>query len=120
MTQLETGIFTISIDLELIWGTMDRAGIDRFAPACRVEREVVIDRLLDLFGKYDVSATWCIVGHLFLDRCSANGRKHPEIVRPRHSWMKSDWFANDPVGTEASDPLFYGRSLVEKIRNATV
>lgn len=119
--QLEKGIFTISLDFELIWGTMDRAGVERFAPACRVEREVVIDRLLDLFSKYDVSATWCILGHLFLDRCSpSNGRKHPEITRPNHAWMSGDWFANDPATTEADAPLFYGRSLIEKIRRARV
>lgn len=115
------GVFTISLDFELIWGTMDRAGIDRFAPACRVEREVVVDALLELFRKYQVSATWAIVGHLFLDRCSAvNGKKHPEIVRPQHAWVEGDWFANDPATTEAEAPLFYGRSLVEKIRNAAV
>ena len=122
MTQLDQGIFTLSLDFELIWGTMDRAGVDRFAEACRVERDVVIERLLELLCRYEISATWCVLGHLFLDRChyETNGRKHPDIVRPTHSWMNEDWFKNDPVSDETAAPNFYGRSLVEKIRRAPV
>ena len=53
-----------------------RVRLGRDAPARRdrgrhnwaAEREVV-DRLLALFARYDISATWALVGHLFLDRC---------------------------------------------------
>jgi peptidoglycan/xylan/chitin deacetylase (PgdA/CDA1 family) len=109
-------VFTLSLDFELIWGTLDRGGLERFRHACEVEREVVIDRLLALLAEFDISATWCIVGHLFLSSCSRVDRmKHPEIVRPTHSWSEGDWFSHDPCGTEASDPIFYGASLIEKI-----
>jgi hypothetical protein len=114
------GIFTISLDFELIWGTQDLFGVDRFRRACEVERELVIDRLLDLFTELDVRATWCVVGHLLLDRCDGSGRKHPEIVRPSHAWCERDWFEHDPGGDEQSAPLFLGRSLIEKIRACTV
>lgn len=121
MTSLDRGVLMISLDFELIWGTMDKAGVERFAPACRVEREVVIQRLLDLFCRYNVSATWCILGHLFLDGCTcADGKAHPSIVRPRHEWVDGDWFDNDPCTSEAADPIFYGRSLVRKIMDAPV
>jgi peptidoglycan/xylan/chitin deacetylase (PgdA/CDA1 family) len=119
--ELERGVFTISIDFELIWGTLDLFGPDRFRRACEIERNEIIDRLLDLFVEFEVSATWCVLGHLFLERCgSANGRKHPEIVRPRHSWHPNDWFEHDPGGVEESDSVFLGRSLVEKIRGCPV
>ena len=43
----------------------------------------VIDQILEVFDRYDISATWAIVGHLFLDHCApVDGRAHPEIVRP--------------------------------------
>jgi peptidoglycan/xylan/chitin deacetylase (PgdA/CDA1 family) len=114
------GAFTVSLDFELIWGTFDLFGPERFRKTCAAEREVVV-RLLDLFTEYEVPATWCILGHLFLDRCTASdGRKHPEIVRPTHSWCRHDWFAHDPCGTEESAPTFLGRSLVEKIRACPV
>ena len=114
-SSLNQGIFTISLDFELIWGTLDLFGPDGFRKACEIERGL-IGRLLDLFAEFEVSATWCILGHLFLDSCHADGGcKHPEIVRPEHHWFPQDWFVHDPCGNEQSDPLFYGRSLVEKI-----
>lgn len=120
-TKFDSGVFTISIDFELIWGTLDLFGREGFRKACEVERGVVIDRLLEMFVEFDISATWCVLGHLMLERCSLeDGRKHPGIVRPEHSWCKGDWFENDPCGTEESDPLFLGRSLIEKIRACPV
>ena len=118
---LDRAVFTISIDFELIWGTLDLFGPERFRAACEIEREVIIDRLLELFVEYNVPATWCVLGHLMLDRCRPEaGRKHPEIVRPSHSWCEGDWFENDPCGSEDVAPLFLGRSLVEKIRSCSV
>ena len=110
------GVFTISLDFELLWGTVDLYGPERFRRACEVEREVVIDRLLALFEEYEIPATWCVLGHLFLASCQASGgRAHPEIVRPRHAWVRGDWFQHDPCSDESRAPLFYGRQLVERI-----
>jgi peptidoglycan/xylan/chitin deacetylase (PgdA/CDA1 family) len=119
--ELERGVFTLSLDLELIWGTLDLFGPDRFRRACEIEREVVIDRVLGLLTEFEISATWLVVGHLFLDRCArTNGLKHPEIDRPQHAWCKGDWFSHDPDGSEVESPVFLGRSLVEKIRACSV
>jgi peptidoglycan/xylan/chitin deacetylase (PgdA/CDA1 family) len=112
----EKGIFTLSLDFELIWGTAD-LGLENFKNLCKIEREVVIDRLLQLFEKYDFPATWAILGHLFLDKCEA---AHPEISRPNYSWTKEDWFAHDPGGVETDESIHLGKSLVEKIRNCSV
>ena len=111
---LDRGVFTISLDFELIWGTLDR-GVDTFREACELEREVVVDRLLALLAEFEISATWCTLGHLFLESCAPReGRKHPEIVPPTHEGI-TDWFEHDPCGTEQSDPIFYGKSLVDRV-----
>lgn len=119
--RLERGVFTLSLDFELIWGTLDLFGAEAFRRACEVERAVVIGRLLDLLCEYQIPATWCVLGHLLLDRCAPkDGRMHPEIVRPAHRWVRGDWFAHDRGGTEETAPLFFGRRLVEKIRACPV
>jgi peptidoglycan/xylan/chitin deacetylase (PgdA/CDA1 family) len=119
--KLERGVFTLSIDFELLWGTVDKHGPERFRAACELERKEIIDRLLRLFEEFEIPATWCIVGHLFLSQCqSENGHKHPEIVRPTHAWNQQDWFAHDPCDSEHDGHLFLGRSLVEKIRACRV
>ncbi len=114
---MERGVFTLSLDFELIWGTLDLYGPGRFRAACERERGVVFDRLLSLLVEFEISATWCILGHLFLDSCRPrNGVVHPEICPPRHPWVKGDWFAQDPCADETSAPTFYARTLVEKVR----
>ena len=118
---LERGVFTISLDFELIWGTLDLFGPERFRRACEIERTEVIDRLLDLFCEFEVQASWFVLGHLMLDRCgSEDGKKHPEIVRPLHSWHQRDWFEHDPGGSEDGRSIFLGRSLIEKIQTCPV
>ncbi len=109
---LSRGVFTLSLDFELIWGTLDLFGPGRFRAACEVEREVIIDRLLELLVEFEVPATWCIVGHLFLDQCDG---KHLDVIRPQR-----DWFAHDPGTDLERDPIFYGRDLIQKIRDCSV
>ncbi len=118
---LSRGAFTLSLDFELIWGSLDLAGPKALAPAVRFEREVVIERLLLLLEEFEIPSTWLVLGHLFLGRCDKrNGIAHPEIVRPRHAWHPDDWFRHDPCASEGSAPLFYGRSLVERIAGSRV
>lgn len=116
----QTGSFVLSIDTELAWGCMDIGGIEYFRRDYEKTREI-IDRLLDLLVEYEISAVWAIVGHLFLDGCRpVNGIKHPEITRANHSWWKQDWFSLDPATDIETDPLWYGRDIVTKIKNCPV
>jgi peptidoglycan/xylan/chitin deacetylase (PgdA/CDA1 family) len=112
---LTRGAFVVSIDTELAWGEMHRRdgseGRHRFA----AEREV-IDRLLALFARYDISATWAVVGHLFLDACHDDGRgPHPDLVTPDYPWLDGDWLAVDPATDLGHDPFWYGRDIVDAI-----
>jgi peptidoglycan/xylan/chitin deacetylase (PgdA/CDA1 family) len=112
---LERGVFTLSLDFELIWGTLEDYGPDAFRAAVEREHDEVVDRLLGLLAEFEIPATWCVLGHLFLGSCSlTDGVKHPEILPPEG--MSSDqWFAHDPCTNEQQDPIYYGRSLIEKI-----
>lgn len=109
---LERGAFTLSLDFELIWGTQDLAGPNAFRQACLFERKRIIDDLLTLLHEFEISATWCTVGHLFLDSCDGT---HAELRRPTHAWRREDWFHHDPGGKEGEESVFLGKSLVQKI-----
>lgn len=115
---LGRGIFTISIDTELVWGTFDHGGHIEFEEAYKKYR-FIINRLLELFKRYKISAAWAIVGHLFLDSCKKeDGRLHPDIIRPNHRWFSGDWFKFDP-GTDISQNNFwYGSDIVRVIKDA--
>lgn len=58
------GTMIISLDFELIWGFQEKKDVDSFKNRLSHTREV-IPRILELFEKYDVSATWATVGMLF-------------------------------------------------------
>ncbi|MFH1537897.1 MAG: polysaccharide deacetylase family protein [bacterium] len=106
----KSGVFCLSFDFELAWGSFDKWPVENSEERARLTRERVFPRLLELLERYKISATWAVVGHLFLDRCDGN---HGE-PRPRHRWFP-DWYSCDPRGTEETDPEWYGKSLVEKL-----
>src|SRR6185436_17615206 len=60
---MQKGVFTISIDFEFAWGYADKTiGEEQKR---NIKREVEITRrLITLFEKYNVPATWAIVGKL--------------------------------------------------------
>ena len=111
------GIFTISLDTELAWGMFDKVDVEKKREEYLKTREV-IDELLDLFEKYNISATWAVVGHLFLDRCKKeNGIKHPDLKRPDYDWYDKDWFHEDPATNIEENPIWYGKDILKKIKN---
>jgi peptidoglycan/xylan/chitin deacetylase (PgdA/CDA1 family) len=125
----ERGACVVSIDTEMAWGLAHRRGGNGDAPQFDRERDV-IGRMLDLFARYEVPATWAVVGHLFLDRCGPGGdevlpddpdgtaagaRLHTEMERPSYSWLEGDWFDIDPGSDRAAAPEFYGRDIVDRI-----
>jgi peptidoglycan/xylan/chitin deacetylase (PgdA/CDA1 family) len=115
------GTFTLSLDFELLWGTVDLFGPEKFRRICEIERELVIGRLLRLLEEFEISATWCVLGHLLLDSCRrSDGLAHHRLVRPQHAWIRGDWFQHDPCSDESRAPLFYARSVVEMIRACRV
>jgi peptidoglycan/xylan/chitin deacetylase (PgdA/CDA1 family) len=117
---LQRGVFTLSLDFELIWGTLSDYGPEAFRRACEVERTEVVDRLLGLLAEFEIPATWCVLGHLFLGACAReDGVTHPEIVPPAGKTAEQ-WFAHDPCTNESTDPIYYGRSLIEKILTCPV
>lgn len=115
---MKRGVFVLSLDLELKWGSFDH-GKDLSAYHFERTREAV-DRLLELLNRYDIPATFATVGHLFLQECKpVNGVKHPEIIRPQPAWWPHDWFESDPCTSREQDPDWYGDDILNRIRKAT-
>ncbi len=118
-TRLDRGVAVVSIDTELAWGEAHRR--DGGAQRDYSTERTVIAGILDVFTRHEISATWALVGHLFLDRCAPEGgRPHPDIVRPAYPWLDGDWFDIDPCSTLDEAPAFYGRDIVAAIRSCPV
>jgi hypothetical protein len=114
-----TGTFALTFDTELIWGSFDSmtpAVFERRFPDVRG----TIERILALLARYEVAATWAVVGHLFLRECRRGdaGLAHPELVRPQQRWRPGDWYAADPCSDRQRDPLWYGDDILDLLQGA--
>jgi len=110
--------FVISLDVELLWGAVLHPKSKGASLLINDEKKGRgnTDLLLSLFEKYDVPATWAVVGHLFLDQCQReNGVPHPEMPR-----FKDGWYSVDPCSDIQKDPLYYGKDIIEKVKSSPV
>jgi len=106
----ERGIFCLSFDFELAWGSFYNSSIEPLKRKARLTRERVFPQLLELLTRYQISATWATVGHLLLKSCDGNhGQPHPSPP------SFPDWYCYDPKENEETSPEWYGHSLVQQL-----
>ena len=109
------GAFVISLDFELHWGVRDHEPPHGpYRPNLLGARKA-IPRLLQLFDRYGVSATWAIVGFLFAGSREER-RKFEPALRPCYYDQALDAYAEPTGEGEEDDPLHYAPSLIEQIR----
>ncbi len=75
---MKQGILTISLDFELLWGIFDKVGT-RYSAAYFSKTRDLIPRMLDTFGKNEISVTWATVGMLF-----AENEEEWQYYNPEH------------------------------------
>jgi hypothetical protein len=63
---MQSGIFTISLDFELLWGIFDKVG-RKYKPEYFSNTRRLIPDMLKLFGNNEISVTWATVGMLFAE-----------------------------------------------------
>ena len=75
------GVMVLSLDLELAWGRFDKLSAT-VLNAESLEERSHIKSLLALLDRYEIPATWAMVGHLMLDSCTRDqegGQAHVEV-----------------------------------------
>lgn len=109
---MDKPIFIISLDVELLWGYLAY-------PQCEMEKLLkqdsmngrgCTDTLLNIFEKYDIPATWAIVGQLLLDDCE-NGLLHKNLPRFKDGWYSCQG---------QNRLLFNGKDIIDKISSSQV
>jgi len=100
------GTVVISLDAELAWGFVDFPVLPgrRLARA----REMWLE-LVELFEKYDLPATWAVVGHLFLEDCDGRHPNHP---------LDATWF--DIERSSGQEDLWCAPTLIDTVADASV
>jgi hypothetical protein len=109
--RFERGVLVLSIDTEQIWGYADILSEAQYQlrfPDALQAHETLLGRLCAA----RVPATWFVVGGMLLKH-SAGSRDH------RMAGLPADWIAKVPSGSEATVPLWYRESFIERLRMAS-
>lgn len=113
-----SGQFVISLDFELLWGVRDHADKQAYGQSVLGAREAV-PRMLELFEKHGIRATWATVGFLF---CESKDELIAFLPKERPTYRKSklsNYSYLDEVGkNERTDPYYFGASLVDAINKS--
>ena len=114
---LARGAFTVSIDLELLWGVWDHVHAADAEACRRLEREIV-SRLLALFRSHELPATWAVVARLLDDRRGFDGLRGapscwyaPDLVEA----VRAD-VVDHEIATHSFGHIYFGESDAAAVR----
>lgn len=110
----EPGAMVISLDFELLWGMIDHADIQSDGAKIIGARQAVI-RILELFEKYDIHATWAVVGFLFHSNIGELKDNLPESV-PQYDNKKYASYSYIDQIKEEDRNYYFAPELIQKIR----
>lgn len=115
--ELPRGAFSLSIDLELLWGVWDHVTAADTRACAELERTIVA-RLLAMFRTHELPVTWAIVSRLLDDSHGFDGLRGDS----------SCWYAPDLIEAIREDPvdheiathgyghIYFGESSAEEVR----
>ncbi len=109
------GTLIVSLDFELLWGMIDHATEESYSPNVLGGRKAV-PRLLELFAKHGIHATWATVGFLFAEN-EAQLRSFFPAEKPCYeNPVLSAYHHLGTMGTdEENAPCFYAPSLIRQV-----
>lgn len=115
MKQDKNGCLVVSLDFELFWGVTDSRTIEKYGPDILKGRET-IPRLLNLFDKYGIHATWGTVGMLFAKDKEELAEFFPDKKPDYENQRLSAYRHFETIGeNEEADMLHYAPSVIKEI-----
>jgi glycosyltransferase involved in cell wall biosynthesis/peptidoglycan/xylan/chitin deacetylase (PgdA/CDA1 family) len=108
------GAFVVSFDFELHWGVRDHMPPNGAYRQNVLGSRVVIPRLLKLFERFEIAATWATVGFLFAASRNERERFKPDVL-PNYRNAALNPYAEATGEGEHDDPLHYAGSLIDQI-----
>jgi len=110
---MENSKFVISLDFELHWGVFDAYG-DKYNDNILGARQA-IPKILELFKKYEIEATWATVGKLFNENIDDYIKYQPSL-KPSYKNKNLNSYDCKIGEDEISDPLHYAPTLIRLIK----
>lgn len=112
----DRGGLIISLDFELHWGVRDYCGANHPYIRNILGARDVIPRMLIVFDKYGIAATWAAVGFLFASNYDELLHYYPELM-PDYKDTKFNPYLENIGKNEIMDPLHYAGTIINKIKD---
>ena len=110
------GFFVISLDFELFWGVRDKRSLNNEKARINGARDSVL-KMLEMFIKYKICATFATVGFLFSENKAELLSSMPSKLPEYKNCKLNPYLVINNIGNdEDSDPFHFALSLIEKIR----
>ena len=115
---MDKGCLIISLDYELMWGIHDVGTKDVYGKSNVANVPIVIDRLLLLFEKYGVHATFATVGMLMCKDKEELLRNQPERLPSYEDIVRSPYGKGLIENIQTDEhTLFFQPDIVDKLKN---
>jgi len=116
MSLISTGVFSISLDFELHWGSFDHTPLKKVEDYFFTTKET-IPEILNLFKQFNIEATWATVGMLFNKSIEDIKENFPERL-PSYKNEKISPYQFINLSIETGKDIFYtAQELIELIKN---
>ena len=110
------GIFTISLDFELYWGTRDHRTLASYGSNI-LGCQTAIPAMLELFEEFEIHATWAVVGFVLFADKEDLGSYVPKVVPEYAEARLNPYPAIDEIGRgDRVREYFFAPELVARIR----
>ena len=112
---MATPTLIVSLDYELFWGLQDAWTLEEYEQNLLGVREVV-PKMLKLFEKHGIHATWAAVGFLFAKNEQELRRYFPEELPAYDNAIRSPYPLFGKIGQDEIDaPCYYAPELIPMI-----
>lgn len=105
------GIFVLSLDTELAWGMIDKPISLKSNMKYFLETRNAIDGIIELLEKYQISATWAIVGSLLLDKPKFEDEFIENTTKDLSEEVKNEY-----ISILKQNSIWSGKDIFEKIK----
>jgi len=111
------GKLIISLDFELYWGMRDEISLEEYKDNLLGARKA-IPLLLKLFKKYNIHATWAVVGFLLFETRDALIDNLPSIKTSYENEKLNPYRYIEKIGyNEKGDPFHFAPSIIRLIKS---
>lgn len=112
---LDAGSFVVSLDFELYWGMRDVVSLDEYRSHLEGVHEAV-PRMLDMFHRFGVHATWATVGLVFAEN-QEEARSFAPALRPTYiAGRLSPYDDLARPGLDRNAACYFAPKLVRRIK----